>query len=108
MEPDYEVAGDTLIVHVPQELDHHSARKVREYSSDILKERTVKNIIFDFSGTTFMDSSGVGMIMGRYRIVKERGGFVGVSGAGASIHRILEISGLYKLVELCDMQQKGN
>ncbi len=101
MEPDYEVAEDTLIVHVPQELDHHSAKMVKEYSSEILKEGTVKNIIFDFSNTTFMDSSGIGMIMGRYRIVKERDGFVGVSGAGPAIHRILEISGLYKLVEIC-------
>ena len=48
-----------------------------------------------------LDSSGIGMIMGRYRIVKERDGFVGVSGAGPAIHRILEISGLYKLVEIC-------
>lgn len=101
MEPVYDVTEDTLTVYVPQELDHHTAKMVKEYSEEVLKQRIVKNIIFDFSNTTFMDSSGIGMIMGRYRVVQEREGFVGVKGAGPAIHRILEISGLYKIVEIC-------
>lgn len=102
MEPVYEVTEDTLTVYVPQELDHHMAGMVKEYAEEIWKQKTVKNIIFDFRDTTFMDSSGIGMIMGRYRVVRERNGFVGVRGVGAAIHRIMEISGLYKLVEICD------
>ena len=101
MEPDYEIMGETLIVNVPQELDHHSAKMVKEYSDKIIRDKSIKNIIFDFSRSTFMDSSGIGMIMGRYRVVKEKNGFVGVKGVGPAIHRILEISGLYKLVEIC-------
>lgn len=101
MELSYEAAEDTLVVYMPRELDHHSARAVKEYSEGMLKTGSIKNIIFDFSDTTFMDSSGVGMIMGRYRVAKERGGFVGVRGTNAAISRILEISGLYKLVEIC-------
>lgn len=101
MEPLYEVEGDTLLVHVPAELDHHSAKLVKEYSDAIIREGKIRNMIFDFSRTTFMDSSGIGMIMGRYRVLRERQGVVAVSGAGPSVHRILEISGLYKLVEIC-------
>ena len=73
MEPDYEIMGETLIVNVPQELDHHSAKMVKEYSDQIIRDKSIKNIVFDFSNSTFMDSSGIGMIMGRYRVVKEKG-----------------------------------
>ncbi len=82
MEPDYEIMGETLIVNVPQELDHHSAKMVKEYSDQIIRDKSIKNIVFDFSNSTFMDSSGIGMIMGRYRVVKEKKGFVGVKGVG--------------------------
>lgn len=102
MEPEYEFLGNTLIVYVPQELDDHIAGKIKAYSEEMMKTDQAKNIIFDFSNTAFMDSSGIGMIMGRYRAVQKKNGFVGVKGVGAPIHRILEISGLYKLVEICE------
>ncbi|MBO5279452.1 MAG: anti-sigma factor antagonist [Lachnospiraceae bacterium] len=102
MEPEYELLGNTLIVYVPKELDDHIAGKVKVYSEEMMKTDKVKNIIFDFNDTTFMDSSGIGMMMGRYRAVQKRNGFVGVKSVGAPIHRILEISGLYKLVEICE------
>lgn len=101
MQPGYEIVEDTLIVYVPKELDHHSAKAVREYADSLMKKEPIRNIIFDFSDTVFMDSSGVGMIMGRYRLIKDKDGFAGVRGAGPAIHRILEISGLYKLVQVC-------
>lgn len=102
MEPEYQLLGNTLIVCVPQELDDHIAGKIKAYSEEVLKTEKIKNIIFDFSNTVFMDSSGIGMIMGRYRVIQKKNGFVGVKGVGTSIHRILEISGLYKLVEICE------
>lgn len=102
MEPEYKLLGNTLLVCVPQELDDHIAGKIKAYSEEIMKTDKIKNIIFDFSDTVFMDSSGIGMIMGRYRVIQKKNGFVGVKGVGAAIHRILEISGLYKLVEICE------
>lgn len=101
MEPGYEVIEDTLIVYVPRELDHHSAKAVREYADSMIKKEPIRNIVFDFSDTVFMDSSGVGMIMGRYRLIKDREGFAGMRGAGPAIRRILEISGLYKILQVC-------
>ena len=102
MGPEYKVIEDTLIVYPPQELDHHSAFAVKQYSEEIIRKGMIKNIIFDFSNTTLMDSSGVGMIMGRYRLIQEKSGYIGVRGVSAAIHRILEISGLYKLVKVCE------
>ena len=78
-----------------------AASEARGESGSREDSAMIKNIVFDFSNSTFMDSSGIGMIMGRYRVIKEKKGFVGVKGVGPAIHRILEISGLYKLVEIC-------
>lgn len=100
MNTTYEVSEEVLIVHVAKELDHHIAGKIRERSDKMIEEQEIKGMIFDFSDTTFMDSSGIGMIMGRYRKLIEKGGFVGVAGVNPAINRILEISGLYKIVNL--------
>ncbi len=105
MEISCEVRDGILVISLAQELDHHSASQIRNLTEEILTQRKIKGILFDFSKTTFMDSSGIGMIMGRYKKMKSQGGFVGVAGVKPSIHRILEISGLYKIVELYQMEQ---
>jgi len=100
MEVTYEVRDGVLVIALEQELDHHSASQIRIQTEEILSQRKVRGIIFDFSKTTFMDSSGIGMIMGRYKKMKQQGGFIGVAGVNTAINRLLEISGLYKIVEV--------
>ena len=85
MEVLYEVRGENLLIYLPEELDHHNAK-------------TITNIIFNFKRTIFMDSSGIGVIMGRYKLVKKRGGSITVTNINNSIDRIFTISGLYKIV----------
>jgi stage II sporulation protein AA (anti-sigma F factor antagonist) len=89
MEVLYEVRGDNLFIYLPEELDHHNAKII---------SNQIKNIVFNFSNTNFMDSSGVGVIMGRYKLIKPRGGNVTVTNINKAIDRILTISGLYKIV----------
>lgn len=106
MDTTYELQDRLLIIHLTNELDHHNAVGIR-YTADLaLEQGQSDSIVFDFKNTTFMDSSGIGVIMGRYKKVKERGGFVGVVGVGPGIHRILKISGMYKLVENLDEEQE--
>lgn len=90
---------DTLIVTVSGELDHHIAAKLRTKIDSMLGGE-VKNIIFDFSELVFMDSSGVGMIMGRYKAVQKAGGSVIVAAARPQVERILKISGLMNIVRV--------
>ena len=92
-------AGTSLIITVTGELDHHIAAKLR---SKIDKELggEIINIIFDFSELSFMDSSGVGMIMGRYKSVQKLGGSLIVAGATPQVERILKISGLMNIVDV--------
>ncbi len=96
---EYEVRGNILVIRLKADLDHHTAVTVRETADTLLERSHAKHILFDFTGVEFMDSSGIGVIMGRYRQVIFQGGRVGVMGIGANVDRIFRISGLYKIVE---------
>ncbi|MDD6035524.1 MAG: anti-sigma factor antagonist [Lachnospiraceae bacterium] len=96
---EYEIRDNILIIHLKADLDHHTAMAVRETADTLLARSQAKHILFDFTGVDFMDSSGIGVIMGRYRHVIFQGGRVGVTGVGKNVERILGFSGLYKIVE---------
>ncbi len=104
MDTGYEVDGMTLIIHVPKELDHHLAEKVRQESEAIMEGRLIRHIIFDFKNTDFMDSSGIGVIIGRCRTMRLYGGKVDVCNAGERIKRILKVSGLEQIVGVMEEQ----
>jgi anti-sigma F factor antagonist len=95
----FEIINRCLIIHLNQELDHHCAVKIREKSDKLIDKENIRNIIFDFENTAFMDSSGIGVIMGRYKRVIFMGGKVAVVGVSNSIDRILHLSGLYKIID---------
>ena len=86
------------MIYLPEELDHHNAKTITEQSDLYIVSNQIKNIIFNFKRTMFMDSSGIGVIMGRYKLVKKRGGSITVTNINNSIDRIFTISGLYKIV----------
>lgn len=89
-----------LLVPLCGELDHHSAAKIKEEADRMLRSTNAVNIIFDFTGLTFMDSSGIGMLMGRYKKVRTLGGKVVAFGVNAQILRIMEMSGIDKIIKL--------
>lgn len=95
---DFEMNGDILVIHVNGELDHHKALNIRETADSRIFDNKIKNIIFDFDKTEFMDSSGVGVIMGRYKMVKGVGGKVGVVNVKKNIDKVLLFSGLNKII----------
>ena len=98
MVSDFKVIHKNLILNIGPELDHHEAHKIRKITDEQLRRSRARNIILDFSDTEFMDSAGIGMIIGRYKEANLRGGKVCVIHAGHSIRKLIEISGLYKLV----------
>ena len=92
--------GNILIASLSGELDHHSAEYLRiKLDMEIIKA-TVKNVVFDFSKLIFMDSSGVGVIIGRYRNVQKLKGKMAIACANQQIGRILEMSGIIRVVPL--------
>ncbi len=63
----YEARGAVLIIHLPRELDHHNCRDLKYETDLLLSENYVSRIVFDFSKTEFMDSSGIGILLNRYK-----------------------------------------
>lgn len=89
----------TLIVKIQGELDHHTAEEIRNQIDYELDNNRVKNILFDFSGLSFMDSSGIGVLMGRYKKASQRNGQVGLYHINPQVRRIFEISGLLRILK---------
>ena len=91
--------GARVIVRLSGELDHHSAARVRGTLDLILRDVSVREMQLDMRNVTFMDSAGLGVVLGRYKTLSARGGKMIVSGMRASIDRIFRMSGLYALIE---------
>lgn len=92
--------GSTLIVRLPRELDHHAATEIRGEADRYLEAGALSEIVFDFSETEFMDSSGIGMLMGRYRMLHLMGGKVSAHHLRKQVYRIFQMSGLEKIIEI--------
>lgn len=90
--------GSQLIVHISQELDHHMAGQISRMMDMQIEKGSIRTLIFDFSGITFMDSSGIGMVMGRHRKMSFLGGRTFVTGIGDNVDRIFQMSGLYRII----------
>ena len=97
----FEVQGNCLTVHLPEEVDHAVSEDIRKESDNIMRKKYIRTMIFDFSETMFMDSSGIGLIMGRYRAMGMRGDCIRATGVSAYIEKLLHLSGVYKFVEIC-------
>ncbi len=95
----YERDADSVTVKLKGELDHRSAERVRMELDELISDRKVKRLILDVSGLEFMDSSGIGVILGRYRMMQKRGGRVCVKNGNPQVNRILEVAGLYRVVD---------
>ena len=97
---EYAIIDNYLCIKMPQEVDHHGAAGIRECEDWLILDDKVKNIVFDFENTTFMDSSGLGIIIGRYRKISCFGGKVYAINASERISRILKTSGMSTIIEI--------
>mgnify|MGYP003561162577 FL=1 len=104
--------GSQLVLHIREELDHHMAGQISRVVDLQIEKGSVRTLIFDFSGITFMDSSGIGMVMGRHRKMNFLGGRTYVTGIGDGVDRIFQMSGLYRIIpkyqERTEMLYKKN
>ena len=89
--------NDTMTALLSGEIDHHSAASLREAIDDSIHCRRPKLLRLDFSGVSFMDSSGIGLIMGRYRLLSEYGGTLSIQGASPVNARMIKLAGLGRL-----------
>ncbi len=90
--------GQELFVKFSGELDHHTATEARKKIDRKYKNNNFKNIVMDFEKLDFIDSSGIGFIIGRYKAAKTRDGKLEIQNANNKVIRILNMSGITKLI----------
>lgn len=100
MKCNYEVKGTRLTIYMPKELDHHCTTQLRMEADMLLQSYPVRSLVFDFSETEFMDSSGIGIIIGRCKQMQYAGGEVMARKLNERIQKIFVISGLHKIVPI--------
>ena len=101
----YQVEENCLTIFLPGELDHHNAEEIQKTSDKLIEDKQIKCVIFDFQDTNFMDSSGIGVIMGRYRLVYLLGGEVWAVHANARMKKILTMSGVTKIIQVYEEER---
>ncbi|MCD7882789.1 MAG: anti-sigma factor antagonist [Lachnospiraceae bacterium] len=96
----FTVSGTVLCIHLPAEIDHHTANSLCAEADRLIQKKYIRSVLFDFSETTFMDSSGIGMLIGRYKLMRFMGGVVMAVHVGPRMNRILEMAGINKIMDI--------
>lgn len=99
-EKKYEVKRTRLIYQMPKELDHHVAQQLCKELDMLVESFGIKELELNFKNTEFMDSSGIGVIIGRSKTMQFRGGKLSASHIGRRVEMIFQSAGLAKIVEV--------
>ena len=105
---EYTVGEGTLYICLTGEMDHHSAPGLRGDVDKLICAERPDKIMLDLSGIGFMDSSGLGLVMGRYTLVKELGGAFAVVDPSPAIMRIFKLAGMERLIHIETTKQEGD
>ena len=100
MNVNYEEKDKLLILEITEEIDHHTSEKIRRKVDYEITRYMPRKVIFDFSNVQFMDSAGIGMILGRYKMMKMIGGSVEMKNVSPMLKKIFEMSGLTKICSI--------
>ncbi len=98
----YDTAADKLFVLLDGEIDHHTSGRLRTEVDAAIYTHTPRTLVLDFQDVTFMDSSGIGLIMGRYKVLEPLGGDIILLRPSPPIKRILRLAGMERLAEIRD------
>lgn len=92
--------GEVLTVYLQGEIDHHSAKGMREEIDSAVNFNMPSLLILDFSEVTFMDSSGIGLVMGRFKNLQKSGAKLNLSNLSDSIYKIMKLAGIDRLATM--------
>ena len=95
--------ADTVTAILSGEIDHHGAGRLREVIDDSVRRTCPRLLILHFGGVEFMDSSGIGIVLGRYRLMQDMGGRLALRSLPPHIRKVMQVAGISSL----DIQEKG-
>ena len=103
---DSEFTGTVLKIKLRGEIDHHSAVALRSAIDDMIRSKRPCELVIDMSAVDFMDSSGLGLIMGRYNTMRELGGGVTVADPNPATEKIMNLAGLERIIKITRSQAR--
>ena len=106
MESVYNEKDKLLQIKITEEIDEYSVQKIRGRIDYEIERYIPKKVIFDFDSVTFMDSAGIGLIIGRYKIANMLGAKVEITNLTYNVKKIFEMSGILKLIPVVNLKQK--
>ena len=92
----------TLLIEITEEVDHHVAERLRRKIDENITRYMPRKVIFDFNKVSFMDSAGIGMVIGRYKMINMIGGVTQMKNVKTSIRKIFEMSGVTRIIPIID------
>lgn len=98
MEVVFEVKRNVLVAHIKGELDHHNAAPIRNEIDRSMNTFECRDLILDLTGVEFMDSSGIGIALGRYKKLSKIGGKLCICGCSAYIEKLLDMAGVFSII----------
>ena len=106
MESFYKKEDKQLIFKMDEEIDECEVQKIRRKLDNEIERNMPKEIIFDFNNVSFMDSAGIGLLIGRYKLVNMLGGKVKIANINKSIKKIFEMSGILRIIPEVSLEKK--
>ena len=95
-----------LIFEIEEDIDECCVQKIRRRIDNEIQRYMPKEVIFDFSNVSFMDSAGIGLIIGRYKLINMIGGELKIANVNTQIQKIFEMSGLLRLIPVEQKDKK--
>ena len=95
-----DLADELLTARIIGDIDHHSAKEMRETIDDAVLKGQVRELEIDFRDVTFMDSAGIGLVMGRYKLMQELGGTLHLVNVASHLKKVMVLAGLDRLAVL--------
>lgn len=102
-----EARNSVLLIRLKGELDHHTADQLRQQADSAMEKHDIKHIVLNLEELHFMDSSGLGVILGRYKKVKKNNGEMIICAISPAVKRLFEMSGLYKILKVAHSEKNA-
>lgn len=97
-----ETKSQVVTAFLEGDIDHHSAREIREKIDREIELNMPTLLVLDFSSVGFMDSSGIGLVMGRYRMISKTGAELAITGCSPTIYKVMKLAGLERLARITE------
>ena len=95
-------SGEMLTVFLSGEIDHCLSDELRDELENEIRKNEIGILHFDFSKVSFIDSSGIGLLIGRYKTMRNRGGIISAGGMSESVGRLYHMAGLHRIIPIAE------